>query len=59
MATSKTVEGETPNGGVRSTAFYQDDEGNPADQSVATRVEYIEYDAEGKEVMRTYGTTGR
>lgn len=55
MATTETREGPTPNGGVRSAAYYMDDEGNPADKAVATAVEFVEFDAEGREIFRTYG----
>ena len=57
MATTKeSREGPTPNGGVRSEAYYSNDQGEPVDKSVATRIEIVEYDAEGKVVGRTYGT---
>ncbi len=56
MATSKKDDSPTPAGGVRSEMFYMDDKGNPADESVATRCEIVEYDADGKAIQRTYGT---
>jgi hypothetical protein len=55
MFTKETKLGRTPNGGIYRTAFYKDDKGNLADKSVATRVEIVEYDQDGKEIHRTYG----
>jgi hypothetical protein len=46
--------GKTPNGGVRSKALFQDDGGNAVDKASATRVEILEYDAEGGVIARTY-----
>src|SRR5262249_55568878 len=54
--TKESREGPTPNGGVRSEAYYSNDQGEPVDKSVATCIEIVEYDAEGKVVGRTYGT---
>lgn len=59
MATQRTVDEPTPNGGVRSVAYFRDDEGNPAEEAEATRVEIVEYDAAGKVLQRTYGTLDR
>jgi hypothetical protein len=59
VVTSEESGGPTPNGGVRSVIYYQDDDGNPADKSVATRAEIVEYDADGKDIHRTYGTFTR
>jgi hypothetical protein len=60
MATQRSsIDSPTPNGGVRSVAYFKDSDGEPADESVATRIEIVEYDADGKEIARTYGTTGR
>lgn len=53
---SESRPGPTPNGGVRSTAYYQDDAGKDAEKADATRVVIVEYDAGGKEIQRTYGT---
>lgn len=53
MPTSQTHKGPTPNGGVSSTIYYKDDNGNPADKSVATAAEVVEYDAKGKPLWRT------
>jgi hypothetical protein len=53
MATSKTVEGPTPNGGVKSTMLFSNGEGNAVDESVATMAEVIEYAEDGTEVKRT------
>jgi len=54
MATSKQVDGKTPNGGVRSIAYYQDAEGNAANETEATHAEVVELDAEGETIQRTY-----
>jgi hypothetical protein len=59
MATTKTSAGPTPSGGVRSEALYADDDGNPSDESVATKVEITEYDEAGQVVGRTYGAITR
>ena len=55
MPTSKVIEGETPHGGVRAIALFSNDEGEPVDSSVATRVEIHEYDAKGEVIFRIYG----
>lgn len=44
----------TPHGGVKSTAYYRDDHGDPAPRSKATQIEIVEFDANGKQVYRTY-----
>jgi hypothetical protein len=54
MPTEESQNEPTPNGGVRSTCFYLDDEGNPAEKDVATKAEIVEYDAEGNAIHRTY-----
>lgn len=59
MATQKSSDHSTPNGGVRSTIYYLDDAGNPADESVATKAVIHEYDAQGNSIFRTYGTLNR
>jgi len=51
----ETKLGRTPNGGIYQTAFYKDDKGNPADKSVATGVEVVEYDLAGKVIHQSYG----
>ncbi len=56
MATSKTKDGPTPNGGVKSRIIYLDDAGNTVDEAVATQATIIEYDAAGEVIQRTYGT---
>ncbi len=57
--TSETIEGRTPAGGVKSTAFYQDDAEQPAEKDTATRVLIVEYDESGESIQRTYGTIGK
>ena len=56
MATSRDSDEPTPNGGVRSTIYFTDDAGEPADESVATRAVIVEYDAKGESIHRTYAT---
>lgn len=58
MATSRTVDGETPNGGVRSEIIFLNDNRELVDEKDATRAEVIEYDADGKTVGRTYASLG-
>lgn len=57
--TEESREGSTPNGGVRSTAYYQDDGSQPAEKDAATRVMIVEYDADGNSIQRTYGQIPR
>jgi hypothetical protein len=59
MATKKSSAGPTPNGGVRSEIHYLDDDFKPADESVATRTEIIEFDASGEQIHRTHGVIDR
>ena len=59
MATKREVDGPTPNGGVRSAAYFMDDDHQAADEEVATMMEIVEFDAEGKVVGRTYGRTNK
>lgn len=46
----------SPEGGVRSTAYYQDKDGDPVDKAKAARVEIIVWDEGGNVVARYYGT---
>jgi hypothetical protein len=59
VATSRDDDGPTPNGGVRSTIYYQDAEGNPVDEADATHVLIVEYDGKGESIQRTYGELNR
>lgn len=52
--TEESREGPTPAGGVRSTLYYQDDHGRPAEKAAATKALGVEYDAEGNAIRRTY-----
>ncbi len=54
MATSKSKEGPTPNGGVRSTITFFDDNGQPVEQEEATTAIGIEYGKDGNQIQRTY-----
>ncbi len=44
MKTSRTVEGPTPNGGVRMTAFFFDANDQPCEEKESVSVQIIEYD---------------
>lgn len=55
--TSETIHKPTPNGGVKSTAFYQDAQGQPTTKDKAVKVEIVEYDAHDNPIHRTYMTT--
>ncbi len=54
MPMSETVHKPTPNGGVKSTAYFMDEDHNPTEKSNAVGVEVIEYDAKDQEIHRTY-----
>ena len=54
MTIEKT--GPTPSGGVRSEVMFFDADNAPCEQESATHAEAIEYDAEGREIARTYLT---
>ena len=56
MATQRTINGPTPNGGVKSVAYYQDAEGNPVEQVDAKRVEIHELGEHDEILFRTYAT---
>jgi hypothetical protein len=57
--TEESRPGPTPNGGAKSTMFYLDDAGEPAEREVATQAVIVEYDAQGAPIHRTYGTFNR
>lgn len=46
--------GPTPNGGVRSVAYFQDAAGNPCPKADAVAMEIVEFDADGQAIHRTY-----
>jgi hypothetical protein len=56
VQTSKRMEGPTPAGGEYGVVYFLNDAGEPADEAVATRFEFIEYDTNGDHVERSYGT---
>lgn len=56
MASERSIEGKTPNGGVKSTMYFQDDDGQPVEEDVATRAVIVEYGKDGNSIRRTYGT---
>lgn len=53
MITQETKSGPTPNGGDKSTIYYQDSTGSPTDKSTAQKAEIIEYKGD-EEIHRTY-----
>jgi hypothetical protein len=59
MATMKQKKGPTPNGGVAAQIMFFDDDGKPAEESVATKVRIDEVDETGNVIATTHGTTGR
>ena len=54
--TEETKEGPTPNGGVKSIAYYTDAQDLPVPKERASKVIIVEYDSSGKAIARTYGT---
>lgn len=56
LATSKSVEGSTPLGGVRSTIYYFDKDNKPTTKALAVAALIVEYAKDGKELGRTYMT---
>ncbi len=59
MTTSEEKDGPTPAGGVKSVAYYQDADGNPADKAAAVKMLIVEYDKSGDAIMRTYMEMGK
>jgi hypothetical protein len=59
MATTKTIPGPTPAGGTYSTAYFLNDAGKLVDEKDATQVNIVEFDKDGKQINRTYGTIDR
>jgi hypothetical protein len=56
MATSKRVEGKTPNGGTYSIINFLDDDFELVDEKDATSFELVEYNDSDEQVWRTYGS---
>ncbi len=54
--TEESSDHETPNGGVKSTIYYRAADGSPAEKEDAVAYEILEFDADGENVGRTYGT---
>ena len=59
MASFERVEGKTPNGGDYSEIFYQNDDGEPVDESVATKFVLRECKTDGTLVHETFGFMDR
>lgn len=58
MATSRRVDGPTPNGGDYSEVYFLTNDDVLTDESRATKAEVVEYTTGGKLVHRTYMTIG-
>jgi hypothetical protein len=56
--TSEERIGPTPNGGVRSVAYFRDRKGNLCPKAEAAAMEVVEFDASGRAVFRTYMQIG-
>ena len=55
MPDKKTrTDGPTPNGGAYAIAFWQDADGQPTSQELATRAEVVEYDEQDQPIFRSY-----
>lgn len=53
--TTKRRDGPTPSGGAYSIAFFADDNGNEADESVATQCIFTEYGPQDQFVHESVG----
>lgn len=42
---SRTIHGETPHGGVKTTAFFFDKDGNPCTEKKCDTMHIVEYDS--------------
>jgi hypothetical protein len=56
--TSERVDGPTPAGGAYSVAYFSDKGGKPCGKSSASRIDIVEFDRRGNELLRTMATTG-
>jgi len=54
MSTTRSLDGPTPNGGVKSTIYFQNAKGELVDESDATAAEIVEFDANDNQIFRTY-----
>jgi hypothetical protein len=52
--TEREIDGPTPAGGARGVIRFRAADGRPADESEAVSAVVIEYDDEGKVLVRTY-----
>jgi hypothetical protein len=53
--TQERINEPTPNGGVYAIAYFYSDKRKPTAKAKATHVEIVEFDANDKEIWRTYG----
>lgn len=56
---SKTIDGATPNGGVKSTLFYLDAAGVETEADKAEKLMIVEYNEAGEPIQRTYADAPR
>jgi hypothetical protein len=59
MTMHEEKSGPTPNGGVKSIAYFLDADRKPTDKTKAVFIEIYEYDEHGTEVFRTHLVTER
>lgn len=52
---SERIDGPTPNGGAYAIAYFRDADGKPCSKDMATNIEIVEFDENGRDVFRTYG----
>ncbi len=57
--TQERRDGETPNGGVYSIAYWQDADGNPTTKDKAVAAEIVEFDSSDEQVFRNYLTLSK
>lgn len=55
MASYERVEGKTPNGGDYSEIYYQDEKGNPVDETEAKKFVLRECKSDGTLVHEIFG----
>jgi len=52
---TETIQGQTPNGGAYSRAFFYDKDNRPCVKSEAQFVNIVEYDKQGNRINESYG----
>lgn len=56
---SEVINGEMPNGGVKSEIFYMNDDGDVVEKDIATRAVIRELDKNGNLIHETWGFFGK